>query len=71
MCLNHPEAIPSLCQSVEKLSSMKLAPGASEFEDHRLSTCSSQKASGGAALWGSFQWGRGEGGGSLVVQVQL
>ena len=50
MLLNHPETIPSLCQSVEKLSPMKLVPGASEFEDHRLSTCSPRKARDGAAL---------------------
>ena len=33
MCLNHSEAIPT-AQSVEKLSSTKLAPGAKKFGDH-------------------------------------
>ena len=50
MWLNHPETIPSLHQSTEKLSSMKLVPGANEFEDHCLSTCSPQKARDGAAI---------------------
>ena len=33
MYLNHPEAIPSV-PSVEKLSSMKLIPGAKKVGDH-------------------------------------
>ena len=33
MCMNHPEAIPP-SQSVKKLSSMKLVPGAKKVGDH-------------------------------------
>ena len=34
MRLNHPETIPPTPQSMEKLSSMKLVPGAKKVGDH-------------------------------------
>ena len=36
MCLNHPEAIPHLPQSMEKLSSMKPVPDVKKAGDHRV-----------------------------------
>ena len=43
MCLNHPENIPSLQLSMEKLSSVKPVPGAKKAGDGWYKVCSSKK----------------------------